>query len=92
MNAIGFLNDQKIVDRDINLKNILINKYGNAKIFKFDHAIMTTEKLREKIGNVENMAPEMLRGKKYGPEVDIWQAGICLYTMLCGKPPFYESK
>ena len=38
------------------------------------------------------MAPEMLRGKKYGPEVDIWQAGICLYTMLYGKPPFFADK
>ena len=72
MNAVGYLHDQNIVHRDINLKNILVNKHGNAKIYKFDHAVQTKEKLKEKIGKVEYMAPEMFKGKKYGEEVDIW--------------------
>ena len=31
--------------------------------------------MKEKIGNVENMAPEMLRGKKYGDQS--FEYGLC---------------
>lgn len=50
------------------------------------------ERKRTLCGTPNYIAPEILENKHgHSFQVDIWSAGVVLYTMLVGRPP-YESK
>ena len=48
------------------------------------------EKLRERCGTPAYIAPEILKKLDYdGTLVDVWSAGVVLYTMIYGNFPFH---
>jgi len=40
------------------------------------------------VGTPHYTAPEVMRGRGYGTEVDIWALGVILYELVCGYLPF----
>ncbi|XP_076903855.1 calcium-dependent protein kinase 26-like isoform X2 [Bidens hawaiensis] len=66
-------------DEDSPLKTI---DFGLSVFFK------PGETFTDVVGSPYYVAPEVLL-KNYGLEADIWSAGVILYILLCGVPPFW---
>jgi serine/threonine protein kinase len=89
--ATGYIHTRNIVHRDIKLDNILLDGKGNVKIgdFGVSRIVKNGEVMKEQCGTPAYIAPEILEDKGYtGYGVDIWSAGVVLYSMLYGSVPF----
>jgi serine/threonine protein kinase len=85
--SIEFLHGQKIIYRDLKPENIVLDKTGYIKLTDFGLAkenIGDDGTTQTFCGTPEYLAPEIIRGDKYGKGVDIWCLGILLFEMLFG--------
>ncbi|XVE89986.1 hypothetical protein DITRI_Ditri20bG0040700 [Diplodiscus trichospermus] len=80
-----------IVHRDIKPDNIFFDFRGNLKIGDFGSAAWLGElgTVDGLVGTPYYVAPEVVMGRAYNEKVDVWSAGVVLYVMLAGVPPFY---
>jgi serine/threonine protein kinase len=91
VNGLKYIHDQKIIHRDLKLGNIFIDSKLNVKIGDFGLATkleFSRECKRTVCGTPNYIAPEVLDGRGYHFEVDIWSVGVILYTLYFGVPPF----
>ncbi|XP_072524773.1 phosphorylase kinase, gamma 1a (muscle) isoform X1 [Salminus brasiliensis] len=100
LEVVQFLHSQNIVHRDLKPENILLDDNMNIKLtdFGFSVQIAPGEKLNEVCGTPGYLAPEIIECSMdpyhpgYGTAVDIWSAGVIMYTLLAGSPPFWHRK
>ncbi|XP_040990790.1 calcium-dependent protein kinase 10-like [Juglans microcarpa x Juglans regia] len=84
-----------VMHRDLKPENFLFaNKKERSPLKAIDFGLSVFfkpgERFSEIVGSPYYMAPEVLK-RNYGPEVDIWSAGVILYILLCGVPPFWAE-
>jgi calcium-dependent protein kinase len=82
-----------VVHRDLKPENFLLSAGGDAGILKatdfgLSMFVQPGQVLDEMVGSPYYVAPEVLK-RKYGAECDVWSAGVILYILLCGLPPFW---
>lgn len=85
-----------MIYRDLKPENILYASPAEDAALKLaDFGLATLLKPNQLMtvacGTPGYVAPEILCGKAYGKEVDIWSVGVILYILLCGFPPFYDD-
>ncbi|KAK2984380.1 hypothetical protein RJ640_002766 [Escallonia rubra] len=85
----------RVIHRDLKPENFLYassNESAPLKAIDFGLSIFFEpgQRFGEIVGSPYYMAPEVLR-RNYGPEVDVWSAGVILYILLCGVPPFWAE-
>lgn len=101
LRVVKACHDLSILNRDLKPENWLL-KYplgmGDPlesealRVIDFGLSVFLTpgQELKTLAGSSYYIAPEVVRGK-YGLESDLWSAGVIIYILLCGLPPFWGS-
>ena len=93
LSALSFCHSQKIIHRNLNLTNILIDiqkdHFTHIKIIDFSTSAKMVKgaEMEESKSNIKYTAPEVLAGK-YNETRDIWSVGVIMYILLTGIYPF----
>ncbi|XP_071734298.1 calcium-dependent protein kinase 13 [Rutidosis leptorrhynchoides] len=93
MQVVRFCHDKGVVHRDLKPENILLaTKASSSQIKLADFGLATYiypgQSLHGTVGSPFYIAPEVLAGG-YNQAADVWSAGVILYILLSGKPPFW---
>ena len=83
--------------RDLKPENCIYSttaEDSSLKITDFGLAVLLTPESdrlidRHLVGTPGYIAPEILNNYEYSPAADLWAAGVILFILLSGSPPFY---
>ncbi|KAJ6877912.1 hypothetical protein NC651_030605 [Populus alba x Populus x berolinensis] len=93
--VVEYCHSLGVMHRDLKPENFLFDKPGDdAKLKTTDFGLSVFYKpgqyFYDVVGSPYYVAPEVLL-KYYGPQADVWSAGVILYILLSGVPPFWAE-
>lgn len=94
LDAVAYCHRHGIVHRDLKPENLLYadeGEHASLKLADFGFAVeLRGKKLEEVCGTPGYLAPEIISGRPYGAEVDLWAIGVITYILLSGQMPFAD--
>jgi serine/threonine-protein kinase len=94
LTALEFSHRAGIVHRDIKSANVMITEAGQVKVMDFGIARAVSENSATVahtsgiVGTAQYFSPEQAKGESVDARTDLYSAGVLLYEMLAGRPPF----
>ncbi|PIN16672.1 Ca2+/calmodulin-dependent protein kinase, EF-Hand protein superfamily [Handroanthus impetiginosus] len=93
MQVVMYCHEKGVIHRDLKPENILLaTKASSSPIKLADFGLATYispgQSLHGRVGSPFYIAPEVLAGG-YNQAADVWSAGVILYILLSGIPPFW---
>ncbi|KAL3740725.1 hypothetical protein ACJRO7_021925 [Eucalyptus globulus] len=95
VNVVHICHFMGVMHRDLKPENFLLASKDEGAMLKatdFGLSVFIEEGkvYRDIVGSAYYVAPEVLH-RRYGKEIDIWSAGVILYILLSGVPPFWAE-
>ncbi|XP_055805522.1 calcium-dependent protein kinase-like [Solanum dulcamara] len=95
VNVVYICHFMGVMHRDLKPENFLLTSKDEHTMIKatdFGLSVFIEEGkvYRDIVGSAYYVAPEVLR-RSYGKEADVWSAGVILYILLSGVPPFWDE-
>ncbi|KAK6124355.1 hypothetical protein DH2020_041925 [Rehmannia glutinosa] len=88
--------ESKVLHRDIEASNVLLDKEMNARLGDFglarmhDHDTMAGTTLL--VGTVGYLAPEIVRSGRASTQTDVFGYGVLILEVICGRRPIEQGK
>ncbi|XP_059460540.1 calcium-dependent protein kinase 29 [Corylus avellana] len=95
VNVVHACHFMGVMHRDLKPENFLmVSKADDSPIKATDFGLSVFieegKVYKDIVGSAYYVAPEVLR-RSYGKEMDVWSAGVILYILLSGVPPFWAE-